>query len=323
MARARELRPQTRTQIDTLRDNLTEVERSLTTIKGMGRRAVNLLHHLDAVYENMARLQEQGVDVRPEQTRLEYVEERLHGDKMAELVREIARSEGWENLRARVAPEPDQWWWYLDQELTRRRRAQFRRWALRGGIILLALALLVGAYRAFLAPSPETEQRIALMQQAERHIEKGDLAQAIANYEEAATLEPDNPEIHLWLGVLYDQTGQRETAIAAFRSAREFSPSMYDYFLLRSRIYLQLDMLDKAAGDALAALEISPNSTQALFLLADVLERQGNYAEAMILFHKVSLEAENPTLQVLAKVRYGMLLEAGPREELGTPPPES
>jgi len=315
MARARELHPRTRTQIDTLRDNLTGLERNLPALGGMGGRAVELLHRLDTVYDDMARLQKQEIDLRPEQTRLESIEERLRGDRASVLVKEVARSVGWEAARSTVTPERERWWWYLDKELARRRRSTLQRWLVRGGIILLALALLVGAYRRFLAPSPETERRIALVQRAEQYVERGDLNQAIASYEEAAAVDPNDPEAQLWLGVLYSQVGQQEAAMEAFRAARRASSSMLNYFLLRSRVYLRMGMLDEAASDVLAALALDPQSSQALFLLGDVLEQQGNYGEAMAVFYKVSLEAQDPALQVLAKVRYGMLLEAGPRME--------
>ena len=321
MARARELRPQTRTYIDGLRDNLTELERGLATPRGAGQKAVELLRRLDVVYIDIAQLQqEQDINLRSEQTRLEYIEERLRGDRAADMVREVARTVGWDEIRSSVIPEHTQWWWYLDQYLAQRRRSQLRRLLVRGGITVLVLALLIGAYKQFLAPSPETAQKLVLMQHAEQYIEAGDLLQAIANYEEAASVDPGDPEIQLWLGVLYSQTGQQEASITAFRSARQ-SSSMFDYFLLRSRIYLQLQLLDEAASDIMAALGIDPHSNQALFILADVLERQGNYWEAVDLFQKVSSEASDPTLQVLAKVRYGMLLQAGPRTAAETPSP--
>jgi cytochrome c-type biogenesis protein CcmH/NrfG len=318
MARARELRTQTHTQVDTLRDNLAELERGLPTLKGMGQRAVELLHRLDAVHDDVTRLQEQGIDLRSEHTRLETIAERLRGDGISVLVREIARTAGWDAIRASVAPERDRWWWYLDEELAELRRSTLRRRLLRGGIILLAALLLYGAYQQFLAPSPETQQKITLMQRADQHIEAGDLEQAIARYEEAAAVDPDDPEVQLWLGVLYDQAGQRGAAIEALQSARRSAPSMLNYFLFRSRIYLQLGLLEEAAGDILAALSLDPQSSQGLFLLGDLLERQGNYLEAMDIFQVVSLEAEDPALQVLSKVRYGMLLEAGPRLEMDT-----
>jgi len=318
MARARELRAQTRTQVDILRDNLAELERSLPTLKGMGQRTVELLRRMDAVHDDITRLQEQGIDLRSEHTRLESIEEGLHGDRISAFVREIARTTGWDTIRASEAPERDRWWWYLDDELANQRRSTLRRRLLRGGIILLAALLLYGAYQQFLAPSPETQQRIALMQRADQHIEVGDLDQAVARYEEAAAVDPGDPEVQLWLGVLYDQVGQREAAIEALQSARRSAPSMLNYFLFRSRIYLQLGLLEEAASDILAALALDPQSSQGLFLLGDLLERQGNYTEATGIFLKVSLEAEDPALQVLSKVRYGMLLEAGPRLEVDT-----
>jgi tetratricopeptide (TPR) repeat protein len=318
MARARELRTQIHTQVDILRDNLAELERGLPTLKGMGQRSVELLHRLDAVHDDVTRLQEQGTDLRSEHARLETIEERLRGDGIYVLVREIARTAGWDAIRASVAPERDRWWWYLDEELAELRRSTLRRRLLRGGIILLAALLLYGAYQQFLAPSPETQQKITLMQRADQHIEAGDLEQAIARYEEAAAVDPDDPEVQLWLGVLYGQVGQRGAAIEALQSARRSAPSMLNYFLSRSRIYLQLGLLEEASSDIRAALALDPQSSQGLFLLGDLLERRGNYREAMDIFQIVSLEAEDPALQVLSKVRYGMLLEAGPRLEMDT-----
>jgi len=317
MARARDLRARTRTHIDDLRDNLTELERSLPTIEGMGEKALGLLHRLDTVYYDMSRFQEEEIDLRAEQARLESVHTRLRSDRASVLVKEVASTVGWEAARASVAPEDHRWWWYLDEELTRRRRSKLRSWLLRGGIMAVIVASLAVAYQLFLAPSPETEQKVSLMQRAEQYQATGDLTQAIASYEEAAGIDPKDPEIQLWLGVLYGQVGQRQASIEAFRSARQSSPSIFDYFFLRSRIYLQMGLLDKAARDTMTALEIDPHSKQALFLLADLLEQQQNYREALDTFYRVSLEAEDPALQVLARIRYGMLLQSAPSMEMG------
>jgi tetratricopeptide (TPR) repeat protein len=261
----------------------------------------------------MTRLREQGIDLRAESTRLDYIEERLRGDRAAALVREVARTTGWEAVRSSVAPGSDRWWWYLDEEVSRRRKATLRRRLTRAGAILLALVLLLAAYERFLAPSPETQQKIALTQAADQHVESGDLDQAIAKYEDAAALDPADPEVQLWLGVLYGEVGRPIDATGAFQAARQYVPSLVEYFLFRSRIYLQLGVLDKAGNDIRAALSLDPVNTQGLFLLADLLDKRGNYREATDLFQLVSLEAEDPALQVLAKVRFGMLLEAGPR----------
>jgi Tfp pilus assembly protein PilF len=288
------------------------LERSLPTLKGMGQRALDVLHCLDAVHEDITRLQEQNTDLRPERARLDSIEEALRGGRAPVLVREVARSVGWAAARTPVAPGRERWWWYLDEHLAQQRRSILRRRLNRGGIALLVLVLLVGAYQRFLAPSPETRRKIALVQRAEQYLEKADLDQAIASYEEALAVEPEDLEVQLRLGVLYRRAGRQDEAYEAFRLARASSPSMVQYFLLRSRIHLLMGMLDEAASDVLAALSLDPESPQALFVLADVLEQEGNYGEAMALFQKVSLEAEEPALQVLAKVRYGMLLEAGP-----------
>jgi len=322
MARARHLRPQGLTEIDDIRDNLTTLERSLPSIQGTGRNALKLLHGLDIVHDRMASLQQQGADPRAERARLESIEGALRGDRAAALVREVRRGGGWELARASVTPERDRWWWYLDEELARRRRSHFKHWLSRGAIMLAILGLLAGAYQAFLAPSPQAEQKLASMQEAERYTLEGDLEQAIASYEQAAALDPGDPEPQVWLGILYEQVGRREDALRALRSARQSIPAMVDYFLMRGRAYLALGMLDQAGQDILAAQGLDPHSDQALLLLADVLERQGAYTEALALFQHVSVQAEDPSLQVLAKMRYGMLLQSGPRVEMDATAPD-
>lgn len=313
MARARELRAHTRTQVDVLRESLAQLEVGLAAPEGMGQRAVELLHLLDAVHEELLGLREQGIDLRAESTRLDTIGDKLRGDIARAFAGEVARSVGWEAVRASVTPDRDRWWWFLDELVASRRRSWLRRWLLRVGIVLLTGALLMVAYERFLAPSPETQRKLSLMQRADQHIQVGDINEAIARYEEAATVDPTDPEVQLWLGVLYDDTGQRAAAIEAFRAARKSAPSLVQYFLLRSRVYLQLRMLDQAGSDILAALALDPRSSQGLLLLANLLEEQGYYTEARDLYQVVSVEAEDASLQVLAKVRYGMLLEAGPQ----------
>jgi tetratricopeptide (TPR) repeat protein len=320
MARARHLRPRGLSELDELRSDLARLERTLPTIEGTGRKAVELLSRLDTAHDRMASLREQGPEPGAERARLESIDAMVRGRRATVLVREIKAAGGWKAARTSAEPDRDRWWWYLDEEVGRRRRAGLRQWLSRGLVAFVVLGLVAGAYQRFLAPSPEAERKIATVQRAERAYAEGDLAQAIASYELAAALEASDPETQLRLGILYNQVGRRDDALSAFRSARELSPFMSDYFLMRGRAYLDMGLFGEAGQDILAALSLDPDSTEALLFLADLLERQGNTAVAMALFQHISLEAEDPSLQLLAKMRYGMLLQSGPSIQLGALP---
>jgi Tfp pilus assembly protein PilF len=87
---------------------------------------------------------------------------------------------------------------------------------------------------------------------------------------------------------------------------------------------LQASDLDGAEAAAQAALAINPKEPQAVFFLANVAEMRNQPEQALDLYMKTADLAEdsNPQLTVVAKMRYGMLLQQM-NYSMGTAPAEA
>ncbi len=307
-----------------LRDLITQAELIVANLRGAGPRAQTLLFLLDAIDGLVARLQETGVDQRPEAARIETVE-RLLLSKDSTLVSQMRSVGGLEAARKAFKPDSGRWWWYLDQRVAERHRQQLRRgliWL--GGIVgvLLVFSLL---YRYVFPPDP---RQVAVMEKsnlAEQALQQGDLAKATDLYREAAQVMPEDPELQVWIGVLEEKQGHADAANQAYATAEQLYKDQARYLVARGMSRLRLGDLDPALADAQAALVANPESAEATFLLGGVYEAKGMRLEALDAFQKTAELAEranNSSLIVLAKTRMGMLMQSAPMMEptaTGTP----
>jgi len=136
----------------------------------------------------------------------------------------------------------------------------------------------------------------------------GRVQEAISTYQTAATLRPNNPQIHHLLGVLHELAGQREQAIAAYEKAIEHGPNMGE--AKNNLAYLFADQgqnLDRALDLAQEAKELLPNSANAADTLGWVLFKRGVPAAAISYLQEAEAgtEADSPSLGV---VRYHLAL---------------
>ncbi|MDH7485508.1 MAG: tetratricopeptide repeat protein [Anaerolineae bacterium] len=300
------------TPADELRSLLGECERALGKLRGSGSNALSILHGLDRIAELMPQLEARGVDLRPEQARLSTLHGQLHR-KASALLRELRASGGLAAARQTMQPDPAHWWWYLDEEVRAARRRGLQRLLLS----LLVLAALLAAaslvYRRFLAPDPLTVQVQTLQMEAEQFLDQGDYASALARFEEAQALRPDNVELHLWRGALYELTGQEEKAAEAFSAARALSEAA-DFHMSRGQVYVRLGQGEKALAEAQAILEADPQSPRGYYLLGNARELQGRVAEALAAYEQASRLAEERNeveLMALARVRLAFLMQQG------------
>ncbi|MGQ9552869.1 MAG: tetratricopeptide repeat protein [Anaerolineae bacterium] len=280
--------------------------------------ALRLLHEVDAIEKAIPRLESEfGVDLKPERTRLQTVENTLNS-KARLLVRE-AGAERLVQEREEVQATADEWWWHLDEIVAERRRWRLRRWAIRGIIVAVVLLLAAVAYQLFLAPSPEQQALTASLSEGESALLQGDLTTALQHYQAALAGSPNDPDIHLYVGAIYEQLGQNDKAAEHFNEASRLLKNPAAYHSALSLIYYRmatsgLDVLGKAEAEALAAVEADDQSAMAHFALASVYELQGKTPEAIDEFEKASQLSTDPSLTVLARMRMGMLMQrpAGP-----------
>lgn len=310
---------------DDLRDLIGQAELIVANLRGAGPKAQTLLHLLDAIHDLVDRLEETGVDLRAEAVRIETVEGLLHS-KDAILVREMRRLGGLPAVRRAVNPARSQWWWYLDELLAERRRRQLRRWLFVAGGVAAVLVILWALYHFVFPPDPKRMAAMDRASRAEELVSKGDLAGAVELYRQAAEITPDDPEMHIWVGVLEAQLGHAEESQQAFARAQQLVPERDRYLVLRGMAWLQVGRLDNAQADGEAALAANPSSAEAYLLVGGVYEARGDVASAVDAFQKAADLAEkagNSSLVVMAKTRLGMLLQAAPvaQPQTATPAP--
>jgi len=297
-----------------LRRMIRQCEVAVAHLEGCGAKALSFLKLLDEVKALMEQLEARGADLEPEKTRMKTVEGLLRS-KAEVLVREMKAVGGLARARQEVKPDQSRWWWYLDRTVAERRRRRMLRWLAIGGAAVALLVVAGFAYRAFLAPSPGEQMLYQHLAQAAQLRQEGDLAGALAHYEAARALAPDEPEIHLWLGVLYEAQSRDEEAAAAFARARELIGDEVEFLVQRGMIYGQAGDAEAALADAEAALALDPESAMAHFLLGSAYEAQGDFPEALKEFERaaqLAQQAGNSELFVQARMRAAMLLQKAP-----------
>ena len=301
------------TPADELRSVLTQCERAMGKLRGSGEAALDILYGLDRIAELLPQLEASGVDLRPERARLATLEGQLH-HKARSLVRELRASGGLAKARQAVQPDRSRWWWYLDEEVRAARRRSVRRLLLSLAVVAVLVAGAALLYRRFLAPDPVTARVQELQLEAEQLAREGEYTSALVKLEEAQALRPDDPELHLWRGALYELTGQTERATEAFETARSLFGEATTFHTARGHIYLQLRQIEKAQAEVQAILAADPHSPEGLYLLGNVYEFQGRIKEALSAYDQASQlaqEAGQMELAALARVRLAFLLQRG------------
>ena len=149
----------------------------------------------------------------------------------------------------------------------------------------------------------------------EHHL-AGRLSQAESLYQGLLQKEPDNPDALYFLGVLARQQGRQAEALEFILRAIAAGPSSPAYNTL-GNIYKDMGRLDEAALRDRQALEITPDSAEALFNLGNILQQQHRLEEAVSCYHRLlairpdSAEAHNDLgVALMAQGRWDEAVES-------------
>ena len=98
---------------------------------------------------------------------------------------------------------------------------------------------------------------------------QGNNAQALAEYLQAAQIEPDNPAWQASIGDAYVQTGDLVSALAAYQKAAQLAPNDSTYWRLLATFCSDNDLyvLDIGLPAAKQAAQLAPNDPQTLDVL--------------------------------------------------------
>lgn len=298
-----------RTPADQVRETLDQAEWRVSNLREAGPQALELFHLLDQAARGLAELEAAGVDVRAERVRLETVQRQLRRQQSRFLTEAGAALQ---EERAAAQPDRARWWWFLDEAEARQRRRVLRRSLV--GVLLVVAVLLVAwlAYDRFIAPPPEVRQAFEHSSRGESLAEEGELRAALAEFEAAAALNPDDFSLWLWQGVICFELGELHDAEEAFDTARFLCETDFDFLLNRSLAYLRLGDLEAARADVEQAVVEEPHSGWGYYLRASVAVAQEDYDAAVADLERAANLADaagDAQLEARARTQLAMVVQ--------------
>lgn len=292
-----------------LRDKIRDMEIGLAKLKRLsGEDVAALLKLRDEIAHDVAALTEQGVDLRPELTRITSIDGMLTS-KAGIIVRK-----GLATARRAENPPEDHWWWYLDGYLAE----QQRKWLIRTGAIIagVLLVVLIGNWvmDRFFGMSPTEKQAFAHTSRADQLLMNGDLAGAVAEYEQSLIYVPDDGDVLAALGILYEAQGQTAKSEEMLTRARQAFENPEGYWITVAQTYRLVGEKDKAMEAVNTALEVQPESAYAYYVRGIIHQEAGETFEALQDYEQaanLASEQNQNELFVMARSQYGMVLQSG------------
>jgi Tfp pilus assembly protein PilF len=110
----------------------------------------------------------------------------------------------------------------------------------------------------------------------------GNAEEALAEFDRALALDPNNAQALFARGLLYQGEKQHQLAIDDFTAANGLTPQRADPLLGRAVSYLALDKAREAAADLDEAVEADPQNAQIWTTRGLAYERLGDKAKAAV-----------------------------------------
>jgi len=111
--------------------------------------------------------------------------------------------------------------------------------------------------------------------------QKGDQDRAVTDYNRALELNPSDAKVYYNRGLAYNRRGDWDQAIADCTRALELNPTYALAYSSRGSSYLKKGDWDRALADYNRALELNPNDVRSLFNKALVFDKAGRRQEAL------------------------------------------
>ncbi len=124
---------------------------------------------------------------------------------------------------------------------------------------------------------------------------QGNSNAAIEEFQKAAEMLPDSPDIHYQLGVAYGTQSKWQLAISELRRAIALNPTYIEARYALGRIYLKATaQSDKAITELKQVVDLNPESAQGYYLLGSAYLQQNKFEGAEVaLRHALQLHPGN------------------------------
>ncbi|MCB2186693.1 MAG: tetratricopeptide repeat protein [Deltaproteobacteria bacterium] len=125
---------------------------------------------------------------------------------------------------------------------------------------------------------------VSLNISGDRLFDQGRLSEAVAEYERALVLSPQEPNVLNSLGVCYGQLGQAGRAMEFFQKAQAASPDDFMAYYNLGCAFLAKERLTEAREQLTLALEKNPQHADTVFQMGRLNQMEGRLLEARDLF---------------------------------------
>lgn len=302
------------TALVALRAAVREYEIGVANLAGRRENTLDLLHLRDRIEDDTAKLEADGLDLRPEWTRIETADGILMR-KTPEVMRELGGIGGLAAVREAEHPDDSRWWYFLDLfRAEKQRQSLFRTLRIVGVLVVLILVFNFVMNHYFGLP-PEQKAARGHVSMAEQHMYAGEFEEAIVEYENAIAIVPETGDAQVALGILYEMNGDTEASEAAFEAAETIIEDRATYLMTVAKTYELVMNYDLALEYIEEARALAPDSAQVYLIRGGIYEKQGATREAIADYEKSGELAQasgEDALFVLSRTRMGMLLQQAP-----------
>jgi tetratricopeptide (TPR) repeat protein len=133
--------------------------------------------------------------------------------------------------------------------------------------------------------------------------ERGELNQALAEYRAAEQIAPELYHIHYNIGNLLNKLGHPNEALVEYHKAMLLSPGLPSLHNSTGVVLAELGRFDQALGEFKVAVRLDPAYALAHFEIGKLRLKQGRDAEAIDEF-RVTLRIDSNNIQILAYTAY-------------------
>jgi tetratricopeptide (TPR) repeat protein len=139
------------------------------------------------------------------------------------------------------------------------------------------------------------------------YLQAGDYKSAIAVYEQAASLDGENPRIFSGIGYLHTLEGNFPAAAKAYQKALYLDPNNPDFYFALGYSLANDGRYGDAATAYYQAIQLDPNNVNYYVALGVVFLRQQEYERATQMYH--AIVAIDPTHQEAYEIMGKILVE--------------
>jgi tetratricopeptide (TPR) repeat protein len=234
---------------------------------------------LDRIAVTLPRLQRAGAQLDPESARFETIQAIIR-DKARYVLRGLAAEGGLAALRGQNRGSEHQWWHldlYVAQQRTQRRSRLIRNVTVGTAVV----AVLVIVYILFLRPDKATRLRFDYEFGADAQRQQGNYEQALELYQKALELVPDDAELILTIGTLYEALEQPERAAEHYAEAAQRYETPAAFRTARAQQFMRLGWYEQSIQEAQAAIELDAHYALAHCTLGSAYQWQGENSAAI------------------------------------------